>query len=330
MRFKILSLYLIITSLLGGGVIFTPKTLAATPADIIVDISPDNPKPFENTTLSLTSYAYNLDTVMITWFVNGLNASSGIGKKSFSATVGAAGSSTTVVARMAFPDGTTEKRIVLRPAEMVLLYQATDSYVPPFYKGKALPTLDSEIKVVAIPEVRSGLGYVNPKNMTYAWKKDYTNNQPGSGYGKNFFLYINDYLENANTITVVASTIDGSGSSTGSITVGTSSPSISFYKKDVKFGILWEKTIESGHTIEGDDEILIAIPYFISPKELRIPTLAFNWSINDTLVAVSEYRKQIMPLKVEAGVTGISKLGLVVENKNSLLQSASKEIDIQF
>jgi len=33
---------------------------------------------------------------------------------------------------------------------MVLLWQADDSYVPPFYEGKALPSPNSEIKVVAM------------------------------------------------------------------------------------------------------------------------------------------------------------------------------------
>ena len=39
---------------------------------------------------------------------------------------------------------------------MVLLWQANDSYVPPFYKGKALPGADTKIKIVAMPEIRSG------------------------------------------------------------------------------------------------------------------------------------------------------------------------------
>ena len=67
---------------------------------------------------------------------------------------------------------------------------------------------DSEVKVVAMPEIRTSSGLVDAKNMTYAWKKDYTNNVDGSGYGKNSFLFINDYLEDSNNISVVVSTVD--------------------------------------------------------------------------------------------------------------------------
>jgi hypothetical protein len=329
MQSKLLSSYLLPTFGIFLGLFFALNIQAATPANIIVKVTPENPAPYENTTINLSSFSYNLDTVMITWLVDGRTASSGVGKKSFSVTAPASGSSTTVVAKMDFPDGATESRIMIRPAAMALLWQATDSFVPPFYKGKALATLEGNVKVVAMPEIKSGSGYIDGKNMAYYWKKDYTNDQGASGYGKNFFLYTNDYLDGLNNVSVVASTADGKYSSTANINIGTVSPQISFYKKDLTFGILWEDTLESGHRIEGE-EIIVAVPYFLIPKQIQTPTLVFKWSINGTAVPVESYRKNVVPLKVAEGTTGTSKLRLDIESTDRIFQTASKEINVEF
>lgn len=305
------------------------KTLAITESSITVSVTPGNYAPSENVDIALSSFSANLDTVTISWFVNGRSVLSGIGKKSFSITSGAAGSETIVLARIALPDDEIQKTISIRPNVMVLLWQANDSYVPPFYKGKAMPTLESEIKVVAMPEIRTGGGMVDSKNMTYSWKRDYNNEVEGSGYGKNSFVYTSDYLENLNNIEVTASTTDQQYSSKANISVVATSPEISFYKKDNDAGIIWEHTLLNGHFIR-DGEIIVAIPYFISPKDYRRPELVFNWFINDTLVGIQNLRKNLIPLRVPEGTSGVSKLRLEIENRDKIFQAVSKEIELQF
>jgi hypothetical protein len=292
---------------------------------ILVDIAPSSPAPYENTSITLKSYENNLDSVLISWSVNGKTVASGIGKKSFSTTAPAAGGETSIIATISLSDGAIETKITLKPSVMVLLWQANDSYVPPFYRGKALPTPDSEVKVVAMPEVKN----VSPQNMTYYWKKDYTNNVDGSGYGKNSFLYINDYLEDSNNISVTASTVDQNYSTDASIDIGTTQPKILFYKNDNLLGTIWEKILPDPYKIQ-EQGIVEAVPYFISPKEIRNPTLVWSWFINDSLVNLTSFKKNLMPLQVGAGTHGTSKLRLNIENKDKIFQTTSKEINIEF
>lgn len=327
MKFRFLSLYLIIIIILGT---FLPlKTLKASSSSILVNIAPENPAPGENTNITLNSYAYNLDSVLIVWSVNGANASSGIGKKSFSLSAPSAGSETDVTATISLPDGTQDTKIIIRPTVMTLLWQANDSYVPPFYKGKALPSAGSSVKVVAMPEVKSGGGSINPKNMTYSWKKDYTNNVDGSGYGKNSFTFLNDYLENSNNIDVIASTTDQKYSSEKSIDIGITKPKITFYKHDISMGTLWEQALSDGYKIIGD-EIIEATPYFISPNDLRIPILTWNWTVNDNTANIVGYNKNRIPLKVQAGVTGTAKINLNIENTEKIFETVNNEINVNF
>jgi hypothetical protein len=270
-----------------------------------------------------------LDSVLITWTVNGRSVSSKIGMKSFSVVAPAAGAETRVVATVALPDGSIDKVITIRPTVMALLWQATDSYVPPFYKGKAMPTPDSEVKVVAMPEIKSGSQTVSSKNMVYTWKKDYTNDAGASGYGKNSYTYVNDYLEDSNNISVVATTTDQKYSSQASIDVRTYLPKILFYKNDLAFGTLWEKALANGHRIDGE-EILEAAPYFISPGDIRIPSLIWSWSINDEYVAVDGVRKNILPLKAQAGASGTSKIKLEINNRYKIFANATGSLNLEF
>lgn len=326
MKFRFLSLYLIIFTFIG--IILPFKIIFASSSDILVNISPENPAPKESTNITLNSYAYNLDSVLISWSVNGKDVSSGVGKKSFSLNAPDVGSETNVVATISFPDGTQNTRILIRPAVMSLLWQANDSYVPPFYKGKAMPSIGSQIKVVAIPEVKNGSATINPKNMTYSWKKDYTNNTEGSGYGKNSFTFLNDYLDETNTISVVASTTDQSFSSEKNITINTTPIKILFYKNDDSLGTIWEHTIKNGYKITGS-AVIKAAPYFISPKDIRIPLLNWNWSINDNPVDITG-SKNILPLKTQGNVSGNAQIKLDIENTEKIFESASGEINVDF
>jgi hypothetical protein len=152
-------------------IFFGFKVQAVSVNSVSVNVQPENPTPYENVTISLVSYASNLDSVLINWSLNGKTVLAGIGKKEFSMKAGADGSTSTITVSISLPDGMIEKKILIKPNLMVLLWQANDSYVPPFYKGKAMPSPESEVKVVAMPDV------VNSKNMTYSWQKDYNNDQ---------------------------------------------------------------------------------------------------------------------------------------------------------
>jgi hypothetical protein len=328
MKFKFLLLYLtIFVVILGIALPF--KARAASSSSILVNMVPENPAPNEKVNITLNSYAANLDSVLISWFVNGKNTSSGIGKKSFSLNAPSAGGETKITATISLPDGAIDTNIIIRPSAMTLLWQAQDSYVPPFYKGKAMPSAESSVKIVAMPEIKSGSSLVDPRNMTYSWKKDYTNNVDGSGYGKNAFTFINDYLDDSNNVSVVASTTDQKYSSQANINVPTFQPKILFYKNDLNMGTLWEQALLDGHRIYGD-EIIEASPYFISPGDIRIPLLNWTWSINDFQIDTTGNRKNLLPVKVQSGLSGTSIINLSIENIYKITGAISEEINVEF
>lgn len=312
-----------------AGVFLPSVAQAASPSSISITANPENPNPNENVNIKLSSYLSNLDSVSITWFLNGKNILSGVGKKSFSLSAPTSEGEASVKAVISLPDGEIEKSITIKPTTTILLWQANDSYVPPFYKGKAMPSINSEIKIVAMPEIKKGSQFIDPQNMIYEWKQDYTNMQQSSGYGKNYFTYVNDYLEDYSNVAVVASTIDQKYSSSANIDVGATDVKVLFYKNDIDLGTIWEHSLSNGYKITGD-AVLEASPYFISPKDIRIPTLSWIWSINDKLINMPSIRKNLIPLKVQEGTTGSSKIMLDIENKYKVFGTAKGKINVTF
>ena len=328
MRFKFLLLLVMV--FVTFAVILPFQANASSPDDISVITTPANPAPGQNTTITLSSYVDNLNSVPISWSVDGKKVSSGIGVNSFSLFAPSTlGKKTTVIATISLSDGDLNETIVIKPAVMVMLWQADDSYVPPFYKGKALPSPDSEIKVVALPEIKTSSGLVDPKNMTYDWQLDQTNDENSSGYGKNSFTYVSDYLDNSNNASVTATTLDQQNSIAGSVDVTTIMSKIDFYKNDPVLGTIWDQAFPDGQQISGN-AIIEAAPYFISPKDLRIPFLSFAWTINDQPITVPDYRKNFLPVQTQAGISGTAKIDLTVNNIHSLVNTASKEINVNF
>lgn len=325
MIFKRITAGMLLWAVLGVGLV-----QANSHTSISVNTSPENPAPGETVTISVSSFAHNLDTVFISWFVNGVASGGGTGRKSFSVTAPNPGVEMVVTARIGLPDGVVEARASIRPSTMVLLWEATDSYVPPFYRGKALPTLGSRIKVVAMPEIKSGNSFLNPKGLTYEWRKDYSAELPASGYGKNWYSYVQDYLENASVVGVTATNTTGNLSSTGNIQVAAYAPEIVFYKKDKDYGTLWEKALGSGHRVAGE-EMIVAAPYFISPKDIRRPELVWYWGINGARTIVEDLlRQNILPVAVEAGTTGTASISLRIENREKLFQDISNQFNVSF
>jgi hypothetical protein len=328
MRFKLLLLSFIAIFIVSIAI--SPlKTSASSPGDINIAVAPQNPAPNQNTTITLSSYVDDLNSVMISWSVSGKKVSGGVGDKSLSVSAPALGKETTVIATLSLSDGDLNETIIIKPSILTLLWEANDSYVPPFYEGKAMPSPNSEVKVVALPEIKNGSSVVDPSNMTYSWQLDYTNDPNSSGYGKNYFLYTSDYLDSSNDVGVTAQTIDGNSSTSGDINIGTVNPKIDFYKNDPTLGTIWEQALSDNNSIVGN-EIIQAAPYFISPQDIRIPFLTFNWSINDQQIPVPIYSKNLLPIATQAGTSGTSKIKLQINSTNNIVETATKEININF
>jgi len=138
--------------------------------DIFVETFPKIPGPNENVSLKLNSYSFNLNNYYIAWFKNGEKQFADYGSREFDFTTGDSGEITDVTAVIEFNNQVFRKELRFAPAQVDLLWQVTDGYKPPFYKGKVLPIKQSDIRITAIPETL----LIEPSdaaNLVYYWDK---------------------------------------------------------------------------------------------------------------------------------------------------------------
>jgi hypothetical protein len=322
---------LISISIFAIGMVFLPFISRAQNTDLLsandvsVEVSPEIPGPDQDVTITLTSYSLNLDKLYINWSVDGKGQNSGVGVKKLTFHTGAVGQTSTVEIYVIINNASRiDKKIVIQPSEIDMLWEATDSYVPPFYEGKALASSEANIKVVAIPNVKIANG-TRPAASTfvYNWKRNYTANQGVSGYGKNSFPFKASYLNKEEKISVQASTASGiSYGASGSLTITTSNPKIIFYEDTPSTGVNYAHALNDGFTLRDPEVSIVAEPYFFSPNNPTSSDLSYKWKINNNAIDTPATKNILVVRGGSSG--GRAKVELAIESVSKLFQLANQ------
>ncbi len=310
---------------------FTKETKAQLrDGDVNMSVFPNLPQKNQDIKATLQSFVFDLNKSSILWTVNGEEKLFGIGKKEFSFNTGEMPNGLTIQAQIGTAEGQSiTKTLFISPSELDIIWEAYDTYKPPFYKGKAFVSKEGSFKVVAMPNIKTAGRSTSPKNLSYSWKKDGVNQGSLSGWGKSSFVFKNTYLDQSNRIDVAVSNLTGETRGTRSITLSPSNPKILFYENDPVLGVKYENTIKNNTLISKNGIIIKAEPYFFSPKNINEPELDFAWFVNNQRIETPA-NKSILSLKPAEGTSGTSNLKLEIENSGTLFQKINKSLSLNF
>ena len=209
---------------------------------------------------------------------------------------------------------------------MALLWQANNAYVPPFYKGKALPSIGNEIKIVAMPEFVKNGKRIPAENLVYEWSNDSEVFQSQSGYGKNVLNVSGSILGSTDEFEVLVTDPVNNIVAEDFITINPVDPKISFYENNPYYGYIFDTAISPILDFNSEELYLTASPYYMS-REANL-RLKYHWRLNSqSLPELEDSRTAIFRRPEEAGSSIIS---LRLENTNRILQEAEKRINIRF
>lgn len=325
----------ILLSVILCGVFAIPAFAQITPGERLgIQASPETPGPFEQVTLQLSGYGIDIDRLHTSWYVNDKLELAGIGKKKFSFTTKGVGSISTI--RVLVRSGTAgviTKTIVFSPAEVDLLWEAIDSYTPPFYRGKALATPQATIAVTAIPNMtvpgKSALGI---KDVVYKWKRNfsYADFYDQSGYGNNYVFFKKDPLKKTDTITVEASSFDGTLKTVKNIDLPSYDPKVILYEHRPLEGIRYEHAVDNTFTMQNKEVLISAEPYFFSIKDKDSGSVSYEWLLDNKQVVDTESdKKSELALRTEGG-SGKALVVLRVKHATKILQFLEQSFTINF
>lgn len=323
-KIKFVIVLIFVVSLLSTPY-FVSSEIKIYDTDIDIQTWPENPEPYQDVNIKLVSYATDLTKANIVWKVGSKILLSGYGKTSYSFTAPGPDVLTNIIISITPANSLDKitKEIFFKPSEVELLWEATNAYTPPFYKGKALVSPEGTIKVVAIPNsssIKYGKG-----NISYKWKRRDETNLNVSGYNKDSYLFENNPLNKTEDVSVSVSSIDGSYNATKSLEVPTYSPEVLFYKKSPTEGILYNKTIDNNYVMSEDEMTIVAAPYNLAIKGSE-SIFDYKWKINGDPIKTPTNKTELTIRPVSRG--GYADISIVFENTNKLFQIITGKLKI--
>lgn len=297
---------------------------------ITSDMSPAYPGPMEDVVIKLSSASTDLMRANISWYVGGKLKDNGVGKTTFAFRTGRVGDESVVDIVIKTTEGVrADKKIIVNPADLELAWEA-DSYVPPFYKGKALPTAQGKIKIIALPDFISGNKRLDSKTLVYLWKDIGTDRKltSNSGYGKNVLYQTMPHIFSDENISVGVSSLGNSIKAQRKIFVEPTETSLLFYENNPVEGILYENAIPNIFTLTKEDFSVKAEPYFFSNKDRSGGRLSYEWSLGDKEIK-PDTNEQVTFKQAGSG-TGVSSVSLTLRNLANIFEQTSGSFTLNF
>lgn len=295
-----------------------------------VTVYPEAPKPGDVVTISVQTYGIDLNTQLLVWKLNGVEKLKGIGQKKFMFTMGDE-SSTSVVQFSIKTNGGSEITRTFRfsPVVVDLLWQA-NTYTPPFYKGKALYTPESEVVFVAMPNIVSNSRRVDSRDVVYTWKQNYDVQGSLSGFGKNTFWYKGPIFIRPATIEVEAYAASNSSlKGTGATTITPTDPIALLYIDNPLLGVLFNKSSGPSYNLQKNELKVAAYPFYFSTSD-KNSGVSYSWSLNSTpLINIPANQNNIV-LKRTDNEAGESVISLYIENASKILQQAVADLRVTY
>ena len=295
---------------------------------ISISISPEHPAPGNTVRVEAHSTLFDLAASDVIWYVSGRVVAEGAGLSSTNVTAGAAGSETSVRAIASQAGiGSASAEAVIRPVEMDLLWES-DSYVPPFYRGRALPSEGASVRLQAIPRFRDASGaLVAPSDIIFTWKKNDSVVQSASGLGKSSAILDGPVLFGTDVFSVDAKTTDGTFTASASAQISSTEPLLLLYEDHPLYGMMYHRAISGQTSISEVEAAFAATPYFAPLQNLG--GLKYAWQVNGQSVAGSATHPNELTINA-TGSSGQALLTLALTHATNYFLSAAGSWNILF
>lgn len=306
--------------------------LVALPAQAQIDfgvdfsllMTPAYPKPGEKVRIEARSALLDLQLGEIVWSVNGVERTRGNGLTEIELSAPPLGGETRVRAAF-FEEGfeRTQAESVVRPVEIDLLWES-DSYTPVWYRGRALPSAGTSLRVEAVPRFERPDGTLVPNtDIVFTWKRDGYVIASASGRGKAKALLESPPLFGEDTISVEARSADGMFVGEASVEIESRDPVLSLYENHPLFGVLYHRALTADNQLPEEEVTFSAIPYFTDSKTAHGPGLTYEWRVDRNLVQNDPAKPNEITINAE-GSSGVATIDLSLSQAdNFFLQVAN-------
>jgi len=303
------------------------QTLLSPVDPLSIEVDPAYPAPFEIVTLRVIGNVLELGESAISWSANGKRITSGTGVRSATVTLGASGTSVSVEVAAISPDGARAVGLVtIRPTEVDLHWSA-NSYVPPFFRGRALPSAGVTMRAEALTRFRRANGSTLESNeLTYTWRRNNHVLISVSGRGKNIVEVPTPPLFGSHILSVTVTSSDDTYRGYASERISSYEPVLLLYHEHPLFGVLTNAAIQENAFFDDREATFTATPYYADTAREQNDYI-FNWGVNRSLVPGSEQNQ--ITIRTE-GAQVVAQIELIFSHAVNWLQNARNTWNITF
>ena len=201
-----------------------------------------------------------------------------------------------------------------------ILWESTDSYVPPFYKGKALPSNEGGIRAVAISST------FTPKTTTFTWSRNGASLSNFSGVNKNSMVFTHNILNNTESLAVTLHAGGNIADSATTADITPITPDLVVYEKRDGF-VDYNNGYTDSFDLKYAGTTLRIEPYFFSIPKNVLSDLAIGFQLGDqTPTAINNFEIPIL----KPADSGSVQLSSSMQSTHSDWQSATLNTQINF
>ena len=319
----------IVPALSSAQLLDDSLTLRNTENAISINLNPRAPEAGSVVQLTAESPLLNLSKSFITWSAGGRTIAEGYGVIEARVTLDTKGTPVEVsVSAVDQNWGEARKSVVIGPPQIDILFDA-DTYVPPFYRGRALPSAGAALRLQALVRFARPDGtLVSESVIRYSWKRNGAPLGSVSGLGRSSTTIPAPALFSTDIISLEAHSDDGAFSGTKSVTVASREPALMLYEDSPIFGILFHEALSSSHAVVETRMTFAAIPYFATAERADDPTLRFKWTVNRESIASSESQPNELTVNADRG--GIADITLTLTQTTNLFLGVDGRWSIEF
>lgn len=288
-----------------------------------LSLNPQHPEPHEEVVVSLNYYGIDLFGSTILWYKDDALQHDATNQRSFSFTAGSIGEKTTLRAVVTLREGKVlSVTRVVSPALVDLIIES-DTYVPPFYKGRSLPSREADMRAIAV--VHDGSG-VADSTYTYKWSLSNSVLFGGPVGGKNVAELTIPRYDNKR-LTVEVFDEDGSPVAKNSVVLRTQEPELHFYELNPLRG-LGQKALGSQYVLLGEESTISGEPYYLSPDDLD--EVNVSWKLDGQSANSVEGRPNQLTLERVGEGSVRARVGLEIITNALLPQFVRGALDLVF
>jgi len=294
-----------------------------------VSVGPPEPGPNTPVTIRIENYSLDLSKSDIAWYLDGKLVARGSGEKSFKWTTGALGKRQEVIFVVTTLDGKQySKKYIFTPAQVDLFWQA-DSYIPPFYDGKALASSEAQVTVTAMPIFMPSGKRLDPAKLYYEWQINFEKVPGQSGIGRGSLPLKISSIFGETVVSVRVSTIDGAVAARSNITIIPTRPIVMVYRNDPLAGFDYDHPIGNSFSLTAPEVSLEAVGFFFSRSHTEKPGLSYTWTVGGKRAVVNEATPSSLTLRQESGA-GKASVAVGIQDPFDSLLSATKNFLVEF